>query len=336
MYNDMDNIISNALSVDKKDIEKEKIKILISEIKKAININKSAIMSANNIDIKNNNGFLINFDILDNIFNLIEKENIYYADVTLLQKDEDKKIFYGKEIFDLGNVIIINDGSTYTILELILRNLLVGNTSIICNSGYMYGTNQVLIEIIKTVLEALNLSKYFVQTFIDDKYEDILERYSSIDLVICVGNHEMQQRVIEKCKNKIILSGYETFDIYIEDDTNINLFNKIESLGLNINYYIKESLNITNDNAIYVSDIEEAIAQINYNGNKYACAIFTDNSENASNFIKNIKAKIITINTSPTIERILDIKEEDLFLSKKVIYPNSFKFENKSKTIDER
>jgi len=67
-----------------------------------------------------------------------------------------------------------------------------------------------------------------------------------------------------------------------------------------------------------VDDIDEAIAQINYNGSRYSSAIFTSSSKNASKFIKQIKSKIITINTSPTIERIIDIKQSDLILKRQL------------------
>ena len=43
-------------------------------------------------------------------------------------------------------------------------------------------------------------------------------------------------------------------------------------------------------------------------------------------FIKEVKSSIVVVNTSPTIERIIDIKQESLYKEKTIIYPNSFKF----------
>lgn len=326
MQNNVDNIISNSLIVNKTKLNKELIKNIIFEIKNTIYNNKDIILTANSIDIKNNNGYVIDFNVFDNIFKLLEKENIFYGDVILSEKDNEKKLIYGKQIFDIGNVIIINDGNTYLILELVLRNLMLGNTSIVCNSGYMYGTNQLIIQLIQNILECFSLSKYFVQLYINDEYELILNNYANIDLVICSGNHELQQKIISKCKNKILLNGYENFDIYIDDDIDLEFVDKINKLNLNINYYINSKLNITYSNSIYVNDIDEAIAQINYNGNKYASAIFTKDSLNASNFIQNVKSKIVTVNTSPTIERILDIKSDELYIEKIIIYPLNFTF----------
>ena len=60
---------------------------------------------------------------------------------------------------------------------------------------------------------------------------------------------------------------------------------------------------------------------MNFNGNRYSTSIFTEDCESASYFVKNIKSKIQTINTSPTIERIFDIKQQSLMLEKTIIYP---------------
>ena len=97
--NNINKIISNALQVDK-DILGKNIKSVIVQIKKALENNKEVIEQANSIDKKNNNGFLLDFNIIENIFSNIEKENIFYGDVTLSQKDSDKRIVYGTQIMD--------------------------------------------------------------------------------------------------------------------------------------------------------------------------------------------------------------------------------------------
>lgn len=71
-------------------------------------------------------------------------------------------------------------------------------------------------------------------------------------------------------------------------------------------------------------NIKTIIAQINYNGSRHSSAIFTTSSENASKFIKEVKSKIVTVNTSPTIERIIDIEQKDLINEKTIIYPFNF------------
>lgn len=325
--NNINKIITNSLQVNK-DILSKNIKAIIIQIKNALEINKEAIKAANSIDKKNNNGFILDFNIIKNIFSNLEKENLFYGDVTLSQKDEEKKILYGTQIMDIGNVVVITDGNPYTIIEMIIRNIMAGNTTIFSNNGFMFGTNQLLIQIIQSVLEQFNISKYLVQIYVSENFDEVLSNFANIDLVVCIGNHSFQNMILNKSKNRTIVSGYENFDLYIEDVSHIEFLNKIVNTGLNIQLYINTDTNLDHSSAIMVNDIDEAIAQINYNGSNYSSSIFTTSKENASKFIKEVKSKIVTINTSPTIERIIDIKQNDLINKKIIIYPFNFKLDD--------
>ena len=327
--NDINKIINNALLVDKKNLF-DNIKPILKNIKISIKDNQDILLQANKIDTKNNNAFQLSFDIIDNIFKRVEKENIFYKDVTLLQKDDNKKIIYGKQIMDYGNVVIITDGNPYLSLEMILRNIMAGNTIILVNNGFMYGTNNLIVNIVQSILENYQVSKNLIQLFITDDYKEVLNNYANIDLVVCIGNHELQRLIIRESKNKVITSGYENFDLYIEDTKHLDFLNKIINTGLNVNLYINKDTNLDYDTAIIVSDIDEAIAQINYNGSRYSSAIFTSSNFNASKFIREVKSSIVTVNTSPTIERICDIKQLDLVYEKTIIYPYEFNIEKNS------
>lgn len=325
--NNINKIITNSLEVNK-DILSKNIKAIIIQIKNALEINKEAIKAANSIDKKNNNGFILDFNVIKNIFSNLEKENLFYGDVTLSQKDEEKNILYGTQIMDIGNVVVITDGNPYTIIEMIIRNIMAGNTTIFSNNGFMFGTNQLLIQIIQSVLEQFNISKYLVQIYVSENFDEVLSNFANIDLVVCIGNHSFQNMIVNKSKNRTIVSGYENFDLYIEDVSHIEFLNKIVNTGLNIQLYINSDTNLDHSSAIMVNDIDEAIAQINYNGSNYSSSIFTTSKENASKFIKEVKSKIVTINTSPTIERIIDIKQNDLINKKIIIYPFNFKLDD--------
>ena len=327
--NDINKIINNVLLVDKKNLSNN-IKPILKNIKISIKDNQDILLQANKIDTKNNNAFQLSFDIIDNIFKRVEKENIFYKDVTLLQKDDNKKIIYGKQIMDYGNVVIITDGNPYLSLEMILRNIMAGNTIILVNNGFMYGINNLIVNIVQSILENYKVSKNLIQLFITDDYKEVLNNYANIDLVVCIGNHELQRLIIRESKNKVITSGYENFDLYIEDTKYLDFLNKIINTGLNVNLYINKDTNLDYDTAIIVSDIDEAIAQINYNGSRYSSAIFTSSNFNASKFIREVKSSIVTVNTSPTIERICDIKQLDLVYEKTIIYPYEFNLEKNS------
>lgn len=323
MPNKIDTIITNSLYVKKTTIA-DKLPDLLVLIEKAINMNKDIISEASNIDFENNNGFILDFNVISNIFKNLKAEKNIYGTVILSQKSKEKHIIYGKQIMDCGNVIVINDGNPYVIIELALRNLLAANTTIFANSGYMSGTNNLIIEIIQSVLTKNELSPHYLQLYIDEDCTNILSNYANIDLVICVGNHSLQQKVLSKSKNRVIISGYEQFDLYIEDKSNIDFINKILNTGLNFQLYIKDNLDIDYPNAILVSDIDEAIAQINYNGSKYSTGIFTNSEDSATKFIHEVKSHMITINTTPSIERIIDINQFDLSIVKTIIYPDNF------------
>lgn len=330
MKSDFNTIISNALLVRKNNMYK-KVKNIIGSYKDAIDNNKDIFVEANKIDLRNNNGFDIDFDIFDRIFSNIRNEDVLYGKVTLSSKEDD--IIYGKELLDTGNVLLINDGNTYTILEMILKNLLVCNTLIIVNRGYMYGTNHLLVELLKGVLEQYKIDSNLVSIFETDNIKGVLSKFANIDLVVCIGNHALQTEVLNNSKNRTIVSGYENFDIYIEDTTHMDFINKIKNLGLTIQYYVKDDIEEEFDNEIRVNDLDEAIAQINYNGSRYATCIFTSSPDNASRFIREVKSSHITVNTSPTIERLLDIETIDLALEKTIIYPNSIKLDGTREEI---
>ena len=225
--NDISKIISNALQVNK-ELLSENITAIVDQIKTTLKNNKETIKQANEIDKKNNNGFILDFNVINNIFSNLEKENLFYGDVTLSQKDEESNIIYGTQIMDYGNVVIINDGNPYIIIEMIVRNIMAGNTTIFSNDGFMLGTNQLLIQIVQSVLEQFNISKYLIQIYISEKFDELLSNYANIDLVVCIGNNDLQNLILRKSKNRTIISGYENFDLYIEDE--------------NIKYRIKYSI----------------------------------------------------------------------------------------------
>ena len=175
MEGNINEKITKAMLVNKENLIN--IKWVIKQIKNAINNNEKIIKHANEIDKKNNNGFILDFNIINNIFNNIEKEKIIYKNVTLSQKDNEKKIIYGRQIMDIGNVVVINDGNPYIIVEMILRNILAGNSTIFVNNGFMYGTNNLLVQIVQSILEQCNISKYLIQIHITEKYDEKLYNY---------------------------------------------------------------------------------------------------------------------------------------------------------------
>ena len=297
------NIINQVILINNNLNAKIILKVL-KDIENSILINYEKFREANKIDLKNHNGFPLDKSIITNIFKNLQKENI----------------IYGKEYLNRGNVLIFNEGNFYCLLEIFLKNFLVGNTSIIVSNGYMYGSNNLLVTIIKEVLKSNDLSPDYLNLFVTDDSSKVLEEYANIDLNIVIGPRDYQRSIIEKSKVPVLTSGYLNYDIYIDEIINAEFIKKILSLGLNLTIYLKEDINMDID-AIKVSGLEEAIKMINYNGSLYASSIFTSDSKKASQFIRNVKSKMINVNTSPNIEELIDIKVSDLSLEKTICYP---------------
>ena len=157
----------------------------------------------------------------------------------------------------------------------------------------------------------------------EKEYDEVYQNFANIDLIVCIGDHNLRRSVLEKSKNPVLVSGYNHFDLYIEDKTHLSFLEEILKTSLPIQVYVNEDLDLDLPDAIYVSDIDEAIGQIEYNGNEYSTSIFTENPEHASKFIKEVSSTYVTVNTSPTIERILDISLKDLVREKIIIYPTN-------------
>ncbi len=319
------NIINNALIANrnnKYNYEKE----LVSNFAKAIRENMSLFESANGIDINNKNGFK-----LDN--NLIDKILKKYEGVEPLIKSKDKislmdnQLLSSKLYTKLGVVLVMFDGNTYTMLEMLLLGLLTHNTMIFAYNGYMGGTNGLLINIVQTILEKESLKKEMFQHSITMRSNDFFDNFKSINMTVIIGDNEFINKYVSECTTKTIVSGYQNYDIYIDSLNNIDFIKKIMIQNLNINLYINSNLKIKVENAIFVEDVDEAITYINYNSSKYCSSIFTENNDNASKFIDNINSKYVMVNTSPTIEQSLDISQKDLLKEKNIIIPNIYKFD---------
>ena len=124
---------------------KIKFPAIIESFKTEINNNFKILTEANKIDIKNNNGFEISLDIINNICDNVLKENYSYGDIIISKRDEEKRLIYGKEISNTGLVCTIFDGNPYTLIELLLKNILVNNSSIYIYNNYMLVNNTYII-----------------------------------------------------------------------------------------------------------------------------------------------------------------------------------------------
>ena len=283
---------------------------------------KESIEKANKIDVKNGNGFKINFDIFQKLKSEINNIEDVYRKVISMNKNENNYL-EGKQTDNLGTICLVYDGNTYCLLELVLKAILTHNSIIITSeSDYMKATNELIVILIQRILEAYNIDRNLVQMLYTSRIEELLLNSTSINKVFAIGNKSFQDRIRKASKVEVISKGYNYFDLYIEDLTNLTFIKKIVKEEENIDIYVKSGLKVPFDDYIEVEDIDEATAQINFNTSGYSSSIFTDNNQNASVFLREVKADNVSVNSSPLIESIVDVDINLLLSRKNMFYPN--------------
>lgn len=284
--------------------------------------NKESIEKANKIDVKSNNGFKINFDMFQKLNNEINSINDVYRKVISMNQNENNYL-EGKQTDNLGTICLVYDGNTYCLLELVLKAILTHNSIIATSeSDYMKATNELIVILIQRILEAYNIDRNLVQMLYTSRIEELLLNSTSINKVFAIGNKSFQDRIRKASKVEVISKGYNYFDLYIEDLTNLTFIKKIVKEEENIDIYVKSGLKVPFDDYIEVEDIDEATAQINFNTSGYSSSIFTDNNQNASVFLREVKADNVSVNSSPLIESIVDVDINLLLSRKNMFYPN--------------
>ena len=283
---------------------------------------KESIEKANKIDVKNGNGFKVNFDMFQKLKSEINNIEDVYRKVISMNKNENNYL-EGKQTDNLGTICLVYDGNTYCLLELVIKAILTHNSIIITSkSDYMKATNELIVILIKRILEAYNIDKNLVQILYTSRIEELLSNSTSLNRVFAIGNKSFQYKITMLSKVEVISKGYNYFDLYIEDLTNLTFIKKIVKEEGNIDIYVKSGLKVPFDAYIEVEDIDEAISQINFNTSGYSSSIFTDNNQNASVFLREVKTDNVSVNSSPLIEGNIDIDINLLLTRKNMFYPN--------------
>lgn len=297
-------------------------KKVVRNIFKLLDENKESIEKANKIDVKNNNGFKINFDMFQKLNNEINTIDDVYRKVISMNQNENNYL-EGKQTDNLGTICLVYEGNTYCLLELVFKAILTHNSIIITSeSDYMKATNELIVILIQRILQAYNIDKNLVQILYTSRIEELLSNSTSINKVFAIGNKSFQDRIRKTSKVEVISKGYNYFDLYIEDLTNLTFIKKIVKEEKNIDIYVKSGLKVPFDDYIEVEDIDEAIAQINFNTSGYSSSIFTDDNQNASVFLRKVKADNVSVNSSPFIENVVDVDINLLLSKKNMFYPN--------------
>ena len=320
-------------------------KKVISSIFDIIEEDKENIIKANEIDVKNDNGFGLDFNIIHRIQSEVSETQDSYRKVISMFKNENN-YFEGKQTDNLGTICLIYSGNTYCMLELIIKSILTHNSIIITSdSNYMKATNELIIILVQRILESYKLDKNLIQLLYTTNFEELLQNSTSINKVIAIGNKDLQEKVKKISRIEVICNGYDNYDIYIEDNTNLKFVQEIIANTKNINIYVKTGIKVQFDDYMEVQDLDEAIAQINSNTSGYSASIFTDNGKNASNFLREVKTENISVNSSPLMKTTLKFDLNYLLLEKTMLYPyifaegdekSKFEFATEEKIIEDK
>ena len=157
--------------------------------------NKESIEKANKIDVKNNNGFKINFSMFQKLNNEINAIENVYRKVISMNKNGNNYL-EGKQTDNLGTICLVYDGNTYCLLELVLKAILTHNSIIITSeSDYMKATNELIRILVQRILEAYKIDKNLVQILYTSRIEELLSNCTSINKVIAIGNRNFQNKI---------------------------------------------------------------------------------------------------------------------------------------------
>ena len=198
-------------------------KKIVKSIFELLEENRTGIEKANGIDVKNSNGFKIDFEVLKNLKDKIEHIEDQYRKVISLYKNSSNYL-EGKQTDNIGTICTVYDGNTYCMLEIILKSILTHNAIIlVSDSNYMQATNELIVILIKRILEVYGVDKNLVQIIYTSNFEELLSNNMSINKVIAIGNKDFQNRIKEISRIEVIAKGYNNFDIYIENDDNLDV-----------------------------------------------------------------------------------------------------------------
>ena len=295
---------------------------VIEKFKEIISKNSEEILKILKIEKKYNP-----IKNIDNILLNINQTKRIKTEIEQTKREDNFIVAKYKE--NLGVVGIMFNGDIYVTMELLKRLLYTKNAMIFCTNNEMYAITNLIILYFKQALKICGYDEEIVQVINSNDYSEMYHHNNIIKKIIVVGNKDLQNKVLAKSNVEVITSGYGNFDIYIEEILDFNLIKEIIKIkDIELNIYVNKNIDeeeiekLGIDDYTEVENIDECIRDININSAGYSSSIFTKNPENANKFLKLVKSKNVFVNASPTAERAFDIKENDLFYTKQVMYRN--------------
>ncbi len=275
---------------------KEKTLQVIDKIKNELNKNQKNLNEAFQLDYAEWD-YSIEFEkIIDIIDSFSNKEYLPF--------------FSNQHIIDgIGKIILICNQNPYLILNFILSAIFTNNKVTVQLERKMLATNKAIIETIKKCIKNLKLDLDTVEYIESNSRDDVIDKQDDYDLLYYFGN---KVEYLSFIKRLHIDSKYENFgEVYVYIDSKDF---KDEFINIDKYCYLNEM-----KAKYFKNDIKEAIKQINEknNINKFS-VIFTKNSDNAYEFIKNVKTENVYVNVNPCQDFKYETNLNNLVYNKKI------------------
>lgn len=278
--------------------KKEKVVEILNEIQKKLNDKSNVLEKAFDIDYKK---WEVKIEI-EQLIKIVEK----------VKKQEYLPKFSKQEIIDgIGKIALVNTTNPYIIFNFVLSCICTNNKACIILENKFIATNIAIIECVKKVLEDLKYESNLVEYKEVLKKEEIIQNQEEYDLIYYVGNKEEYLNFIKRIH---IDSKFENFgEIYVYVDNKEVFKDKLFEIDM---------LAYKNELKVYYYDtnLENSVNLINKGNNiNKISIIFTDNIENAYEFVKKIKAEKIYINEKPEAYSMYNINNNNLIFKKVIV-----------------
>lgn len=216
--------------------------------------------------------------------------------------------YNNKQIDGIGNIAVLYDGNPYVTISLAIKALKTHN-NIIFFSKNIYETNDILINILKEVIEKCNYYKNAINLFENVQIKELKDNQHSFDKIIIIDDKYEYIKYKNMFDIPSTYNGYGNVSVYVDDEYFKNTLRKMDEYvyenNIKLDYYNNE-------------DIEKDIEKINDIGLNDIAVIFTKNSKKAFDFINRIKSKKMYINKNPFDDYTFDFSEDELVFKKEI------------------
>lgn len=270
-----------------------KIKELINNILKNIEVNKNILQEAIKRDTENGNAIELN-----KIKDIVKKYTNYKEILTA----EDIK---SQKVDGIGNIAVVYSGTPDIMVDMAIKAIITNN-NIVFFPNLVWATTECMTTIFN---ESMKSIKYKV-CIANEEIEELYKNQELFDVAVFIGDKYEYYKFKQKFKKDIIYNSYGSIQIYSDNDYFENILKQIDEYVYNNNLV---SFYYENEN------IEEAIKKINEIAITDTVAIFTKNSKKAIELIKNVKANKIFVNKYPFENYEFEFDEKKLLIKKQII-----------------